>query len=104
MLVQARLGQRQEASQLAEEVRAYAPQHPGKLFSAACAYALCLPGLTDKEDSERQYAQRAFETLRQAVEHGYRDVKAVESAPDLAPLRSKPGYRELLAALTRRPG
>src|SRR5207247_1203682 len=41
MLVNARIGKHREAAKLAQELVDFAPKHPGKLFAAACGFALC---------------------------------------------------------------
>jgi serine/threonine-protein kinase len=103
MLVQARLGQHQDAAKTAAEVYAYAPQHPGKLFAAACGYALCVPvALPAKTGNsgelQRVYAAKAVETLRQAIACGFKDRRALEAVPDLQPVRAEEGFKTLVAA------
>jgi tetratricopeptide (TPR) repeat protein len=102
MLVQARLGQHEDAAKTAGEVCAYAPQHPGKLFAAACAYALCVPAAraasTGKSELQRAYATKAVETLRQAIAYGFKDRRALEVVPDLQPVRAEEGFKTLVAA------
>jgi tetratricopeptide (TPR) repeat protein len=111
MLVQARLGNDQEAARIATEVVAYAPRHPGKLFAAACGYALCIPvaagretngPLTPASEASRQrYAESAFEALRQAVASGFHDRQGLESSPDLAPLRGDDRFKNLLTLVAQ---
>jgi serine/threonine-protein kinase len=107
MLVQAQLLEHQPASRTAAEVRAYAPRHPGKLFSAACGYALCVPAARaaaagDAGALGREYAAKALETLRQAIACGFKDRRALETAPDLQDIRGEDGYKALLVGLDRR--
>jgi serine/threonine-protein kinase len=111
MLVQARLGNDKEAARIATEVRSYAPRHPGKLFAAACGYALCMPvaagretkgPLTPASEASRQrYAESAFEALRQAVASGFHDRRGLESSPDLAPLRGDDRFKNLLTLVAQ---
>jgi tetratricopeptide (TPR) repeat protein len=104
LLVQARMGQHQEAAQAAQGVIDFAPTHPGKLFQAACGLALCASAAA----SDRQhraptsaYADHALATLRQAVANGFKDAKALESSPDLEPLRSFDSYQQFLNQVAR---
>src|SRR5207244_490206 len=61
LLVQARMGQHQEAAQAAHEVIAFAPKHPGKLFQAACGLALCVaPADNSLKTTNRDYADQAL--------------------------------------------
>jgi serine/threonine-protein kinase len=107
MLVQARLGDHEAAARAAAEVCAYAPQHPGKLFSAACGYALCVPAARAAKSGDAAalpgaYAGKALETLRQAVACGFKDRRALETSPDLEAVRGEDGYKTLLGGLARR--
>jgi serine/threonine-protein kinase len=106
MLVQARLDEHQAAARTADEVCAYAPRHPGKLFSAACGYALCAGAARagssgDAGDRQREYARKALDTLRRAVACGFKDRRALEVAPDLQDVRGEDGYKALVAGLAR---
>jgi tetratricopeptide (TPR) repeat protein len=103
MLVEARLGQHEAASRTAAEVCAYAPQHPGKLFAAACGYALCVPAARAAKsggpgDLPRVYAGKALETLRRAIACGFKDRRALEEVPDLQSVRGEEGFKTLVAA------
>jgi tetratricopeptide (TPR) repeat protein len=104
MLAQARLGEHQAAARTAGEVCAYAPRHPGKLFSAACGYALCVAavraGSSGGDDAlKRGYVQKTLDTLRQAIASGFKDRRALETAPDLQAVRGADGYKSLLVGL-----
>jgi hypothetical protein len=46
-----------------------------------------------------QDADRAMEFLRQAVAKGFQDAAALKTDPDLAPLRSRDDFRELMQEL-----
>jgi serine/threonine-protein kinase len=104
MLVQARLGEHEAATKAAAQVCAYAPRHPGKLFSAACGYALCVPAARaaksgDAGALQREYAGKALTTLRQAIACGFKDRRALETTPDLQAIRDEDAYKSLLAGL-----
>jgi serine/threonine-protein kinase len=107
MRIGARLGQRQDAAGTAQKVCQSAPKHAGKLFSAACGFALCLDGFNPQKSAQAKteaenYADRAIAVLRQAVQQGYRDVRAIEHAPDLHSLRSDPRFIALVNELRQR--
>jgi serine/threonine-protein kinase len=102
MLVQARLGDQQAAGKTADEVRSYAPRHPGKLFSAACGYALCASALPAGRDNEkRAYISKALDTLREAVNSGFRDRRALETSSDLQILKSEDAFKALMRETTK---
>jgi serine/threonine-protein kinase len=109
MLALARTGDIPGADALAEKVVAYAPRHPGKLFSAACAEALCVAtgaagkdepqGSEFEERARDRHARRAVEILKMAAEHGYRDARALETNLDLDPIRDRDDFRALMQTL-----
>jgi Flp pilus assembly protein TadD len=68
--------------------RALAPDHPGLAFTVARAQARA--GRLDD----------AWTTLTAAIELGYRDTAAVRSAPELAPLRERAGFDELVRRMS----
>jgi tetratricopeptide (TPR) repeat protein len=53
-------------------------------------------------DREEEYAARAVELLRQAVRAGSRDAARLAQDPDLAPLRKRADFKNLLADLQRK--
>ena len=101
MLARARLGRNKEASAAAADVQAYGSLHPGMLFAVACCYALCKQAETERAQ-QRAYADKSATALRQAVEHGYRDLWAIETKPELEPMRDQPIYQEVLKQLARK--
>ncbi len=109
MLVNARIRKHREAAKFAQEIVDFAPKHPGKLFAAACGFALCSSALAPEErpaaaneSLQHSYAQKALATLRQAVFSGYKDVQGLQTSPDLAPLRSSDDYKQLLNQIAKR--
>jgi len=110
LLVNARLGKHREAAKFAQELIDFAPKHPGKLLAAASGFALCssvaVPqgqsASADDEALKRSYADKALATLRQAVQNGYKDVQGLQTNPDLEPLQSSDGYKQLLNQIARR--
>jgi len=109
MLVQARLGQHEEAGKIAREVCDFAPHHPGKLFEAACAFAQCIPSVVkdrapamltpESQKRQEEYATNAVNALRQAIANGFKDLRGLQTAPDLEPLRENRGFQAILAQL-----
>jgi len=110
MLVYARLAKHREAAKLAQELIDFAPNHPGKLFAAACGLALCSSHSVSQsqsnsaEDQElrRGYADKALATLRQAIARGYKDIQSLQTNPDLDALRSSNGYNQILNLIAKR--
>jgi serine/threonine-protein kinase len=110
LLVYARLGKHREAAKMAQEIVDFAPKHPGKLFSAACGFALCSSGVSlqgkppsaDDEALQRHYSEKALATLRQAVDYGYKDVRGLQASPDLDSLQSLGDYQQFINQVARR--
>jgi tetratricopeptide (TPR) repeat protein len=103
MLVQARLGDHEAAAKTAAAVCDYAPRHPGKLFSAACGYALCVPAVSTGGDPSlpQAYGHKALEALRQAMACGFRDGRALDAAPDLEPVRGEKDWKAVRSGLAK---
>jgi tetratricopeptide (TPR) repeat protein len=110
MMVDARLGKHREAAKMAQELVDFAPKHPGKLFAAACGFALCnsaivpqgQPASADDEALKHSYEEKALATLGQAIQCGYKDVQALQTSPDLGSLRSSDDYKRLINQIPRR--
>jgi tetratricopeptide (TPR) repeat protein len=110
MLVRARLGRHREAAQAARVVCDYAPGHPGKLFGAACGYALCVHAVArsgastpDEEALRRDYTAKAIEAIDRAIAHGFRDRLALQCVPELESLRGGEEFQGLLLRLMNYP-
>jgi serine/threonine protein kinase/tetratricopeptide (TPR) repeat protein len=109
MLCRARLGQYQEAAQLAEQARRLAPRDG--LKEIAAGYALCIPAVIKGRElsrltpTERQlteeYAAKALAALTQARSQGLKDWVSLETEPDLAPLKGRPDFESFLEELRR---
>ena len=65
-------------------------------YNFACVYAVAAGKLPDRRD---EYAARAVELLRKAIDAGYRDRAHIDRDPDLAPLRGRPDFRKLVESL-----
>jgi tetratricopeptide (TPR) repeat protein len=68
------------------------------LYNFACIYAVA-----SAKDQARQdeYARRAMDLLRQAVQAGYQDVAHLQQDPDLDPLRPRADFQKLLTELNK---
>jgi tetratricopeptide (TPR) repeat protein len=88
------------------------PEDPEEQYRAARELALCAaavgagkPQLTAGEEAERrQYAEEAMKVLRQAVRHGFKDVKRLSEDAALAALRERDDFRALLDEVRRPAG
>src|SRR5262249_5523013 len=85
MLVNAQLGNAADAVKDARAVEQYAPHNPGKLFFAACAYALAARNSSVQQRSSNDDAIRV---LRSAIGGGFRDPWVLQHAPELGSLQS----------------
>jgi tetratricopeptide (TPR) repeat protein len=56
----------------------------------------------DRTRLKAQYADRALDFLRQAVAEGYQDTNLLKSDPDLASLRSREDFQELVREAERK--
>src|SRR5262249_43574403 len=104
MFALARCGRHGEAAAIADKLRERAAADPGMLFYAACGYALCAGALDDpatggSPEARGRYGDRAVEVLGQAIRAGYRDVVALETDPDLTPIRKDPAFVALIERL-----
>jgi hypothetical protein len=101
MLACARAGDHGEAARIAEErVRPRAAKAADKAFQLACCYALCAEAAKEKTDKSA-YAAKAVEALGQAWTLGFRDVSALDTDPDLDPLRPRPEYESFRGTLPK---
>jgi tetratricopeptide (TPR) repeat protein/tRNA A-37 threonylcarbamoyl transferase component Bud32 len=69
------------------------------LYSAACIYAVA--STTADADTEN-YAARAVDLLRRAVENGYKDAAQLQKDKDIDALRSRDDFKKLLGELEGR--
>jgi tetratricopeptide (TPR) repeat protein len=92
----ARRGRVADAATTAQMVRGLKPEDGPNLYDVACCYALCVP------TARAEYVTRAVEELRNAAQHGFRDVEKIESDPDLDALHSELSYKAFVAGLKAR--
>ncbi len=105
MVALARCGNHEKAAELAEEVSFTEPQDRN-LFQAACGFSLCIAGVAHLKNADQltpdelarqeRYAARALDALSRAVAKGYKDFTAIETDPDLDPVRGFPGFGKFL--------
>jgi len=87
------LSQRKQYAAAAEDlalVALLAPDNPRVHYNLACAYAL------------NRDRSRAIESLRRAVEKGFKDAAAIERNNDLDVLRDDPAYKQIVEGLKNR--
>jgi hypothetical protein len=85
-------------------LRALAPTDPYNLYTAACAYAQCVPAVApgkkpgqlsaQETTTQERYAARAVEVLREAIEKGFKDAAHVKEDTDLDPLRARGDFQK----------
>ncbi|HUE70686.1 MAG TPA: serine/threonine-protein kinase [Pirellulaceae bacterium] len=100
-------GDHAELAELGQSHAALRPDSQQDLFDAAklTAVAAALAASDRKltadarKEAEGAYAQAAIDFLRSAIEHGFRNVQTLRTEPDLAALRSRPDFQELLGKL-----
>jgi len=102
MLVNAQLGNEEEALEDARMVEQYAPRNPGKLFSAACVYALSARASKVPRIRE-SYVDSVIRLLRMAIASGFRDSWALQHDPELENVRSRGDYQQLVNEAQRVP-
>jgi tetratricopeptide (TPR) repeat protein len=78
-----RRGRFAEGLEVDERLARLEPRNPLVLYNLACSYSL-----TDQ-------LERGIETLRKAIEFGYRDFNWLRRDPDLKKLRKHPQFAEL---------
>jgi serine/threonine protein kinase len=105
MLVQAQLGQYDEALTVARAVEQYGPLNPGMLFSAASAYAISsnpsfkASGHSEKHQERERSASEAIRVLRMAVASAFRDRWTLQHVPEFNGLRNRSDYNQILAEI-----
>jgi tetratricopeptide (TPR) repeat protein/tRNA A-37 threonylcarbamoyl transferase component Bud32 len=79
-------------------------------FRAASLLARCVPlaendpllSESQQRATTQRYADQAMNWLHQAIAKGHKDAKRLQEIPDLAPLRQRPDFEELLNAVRHR--
>jgi hypothetical protein len=86
-----------EAARAAREIASLGPGYAGP-YNGACYLARCVPLADDPSDASR-YADEAFAMLKRAVAAGWAGAAHTATDPDLAPLRERDDFRQLLGEL-----
>jgi tetratricopeptide (TPR) repeat protein len=101
------LGEHSAAAAAAAELARGAFEPASDTYGAACFLFRCVP-LAEKDgklskpkrrELAKTYADQALETLRQAVARGYKNAAHLRQDPDLASLRSRPEFQQLVRDL-----
>ena len=95
----ARLGKRDEALKLAEQVRESIKEDATVLYHLGCVYAQ-LVGLqvdADKDPNEGKLLDHAIESLASAIRAGFNRPTDLELDPDLAPIRELKPFMQLVS-------
>jgi hypothetical protein len=91
-----RAGQTAEAVAEVAELTGASAWSADQWYSFARVYAIAGARVADRR---REYADRAVELLRRAVEAGYKDAARMRKDTDLDALRDRGGFKKLLAEL-----
>jgi hypothetical protein len=75
------------------------PTKPREFYNLASELALCARLVAADTPERLEYIDQAVAMLRKAVTAGYKDLKTLEADPDLAAIRSHPGYTEITEQL-----
>ena len=97
--VERRIGHHAAAVTATNERRGLWPGNSLELYNAACEFALCMPIAPEGSSERTRYADLAIETLGQAIAAGWDDFNQTAHDPDLDPLRNRPDFRAMLAAM-----
>jgi hypothetical protein len=95
-LTRARLGNHAQAAGEANALLEDRTISVERLYDAACVFALSAAAARDEGKLAGSYAARAVALLRLAMEKGYKDVEHLRSDPDLASLRSRKDFQQLV--------
>jgi eukaryotic-like serine/threonine-protein kinase len=108
------LGKQGKTAQALESLReavvigeAIAEQNGLFCYDLGCALALCsnLAGQVEsgsaevKRDESRRFADQAMAALQQAVRQGWKDAEGMERDPELAAIRARADFRDLIRSL-----
>ena len=77
-------------------------KRPDQFYDAARGYALSVP-LVEKAEVKERYAARAVVLLKQAVAKGYKDATHMKTDADLAAVRGRDDFKELLKEMEAKP-
>lgn len=95
----ARAGLAQEAIEIINEIEPLLNWPPSSRYNFACTCAIASEK-TDNEDEKQDYADKAMDLLGKAVRDGWKDAEKISNDPDLASLRERDDFKQLLDELT----
>jgi hypothetical protein len=104
-------GRHAEAAATAAKFRDHAPTNPDNLYTVACCYALCIPGIApgkkpeqlsaDEQETRARYTTLALEAISQAIDRGFNNLHQLERDIDLVTIRQEPRFRTLVDRLRK---
>ncbi|MDA1051276.1 MAG: protein kinase [Planctomycetota bacterium] len=98
-VISAHLSEDTEGMQRLEAAISQSPGDLDMLYNGACAYSLASGVFTAEEVAKSKvYADRASALLRDAIAAGYDNYEHMQQDVDLDPLRTHPGFAELMGA------
>jgi tetratricopeptide (TPR) repeat protein len=99
-VARAHAGQTSDAVADAAELRKRTGWQGGDWYDLARIYAVAAGKVVEEKQN---YGARAAEMLRKAVDAGFRDVVALKTVPDFAPVRDREEFKKLIADLEAKP-
>ncbi len=91
------------AAAIAEGLPAIGINPAEDFYSAGLTLASCAHAAANDPDAARAYADRAMALLTKAVERGFTDAARLKGDADLASLRERPDFKELVRKVAARP-
>jgi tetratricopeptide (TPR) repeat protein len=79
------------------------PNSPTELYDVAEDYAITSAASKADINLQKRCADLALEALRQAIQAGFHDFKNAQANPNLAVLRSRPEFQQILAEMNKKP-
>jgi serine/threonine-protein kinase len=101
LITLARCGKHAAAAQETAALCKQAPDSTLLQLQAARCFAACAAAAGD-DGPKQGYLKQGLEALGAATRPGFRDAAALETDPDLAPLRQEAAFRNLVAQLRQR--
>jgi tetratricopeptide (TPR) repeat protein len=100
----ARCGEHEKSAAMADRLAKAGAGNPEALLPLGCCYALCAEAVGAGHPLFEGYVRKALDTLGQATPETFKDVRTIETDPELAVLRELQGYRDLVARLRKQGG
>jgi tetratricopeptide (TPR) repeat protein len=90
-----------KAADAALQLRAVRGAGQWDLYHAACQLGWCADCLAEESAERGKYAEQAMVTLRRAKAAGFRDANRLRREPDLAVLRGRPDFQQLIEEMAK---